>query len=390
MKLEEAQRTAVIDALLAIGMFVLSIGSVVVWATDTDPNVKHLDTWGYLLLAGQTLPLIWRRRFPVWVLSVIVIAFMFDRAANYPGSWAFFGISFAVYTVGTQLPPKRSLLVGGIALDVVLLWTAVGIFMLDVEPFALISEIAVIGFPLLIGRETYHRQQRMIELERRALTAEHERERQAALAVAEERIRIARELHDVVAHEITVMTIQSSGARRILSKDPDRAEAAIKSAEAAGHRALTEIRRLLGMLRTSDPKTVDPQPGIASLDALVAQMNQAGVLTTLTINGDARELPLGIDLNVYRIIQESLTNTLKHGGPDVHAEIVVSYDNSTLTVEVLDDGRGAAAVHAPSDLSGQGLVGMQERAALLDGALQTGPRPGGGFRVSAKIPIPVA
>ncbi len=388
MKLEDAQRTVVIDALLAIGMFVLSLGSVVVWHTDTDPVLRPLDAWGYLLMASQTLPLIWRRRFPVWVLSVIVVAFMFDRAANYPGSWAFFGISFAIYTVGTQLPPRRSLLVGSIALDVVLLWTTVGIFVLDVEPFSLVSEIAVLGFPLLIGRETYHRQQRMVELQRRAIQAEHEREQQAIDAVNRERIRIARELHDVVAHEITVMTIQSSGARRILNEEPERAQAAMESAEAAGHRALTEIRRLLGMLRTTDPRATDPQPGLASLDDLVEQMNQAGLPTTLEINGEIRTLPLGIDLNAYRIIQESLTNTLKHGGPGVHAEIIVTYNDEALHVDVRDDGRGAATWQNEAKGPGQGLVGMHERAALLDGALNAGPRPGGGYRVSVKIPIP--
>ena len=388
MKPEDPRRALVIDIVLAVAVFVLSIGSVIAWQSDPDPAMTPVDGWAYALMAGQTIPLIWRRKAPVTVLAVIILAFMFDRAINYPPSWAFFGISFAAYTIGTQLPPKRSLLVGGIAVDVVVLWTAFGILIGDVEWFALVSVIAMVGLPLLIGRETYHRQQRMVELERRALRAEHEREHQATEAVNRERGRIARELHDVVAHEITVMTIQSAAARRVLAADPGQAQEAMGSAEAAGHRALTEVRRLLGMLRTTDPKARDPQPGLGSLPSLVDHMSEAGLHTELSVTGDVRPLPLGVDLNAYRIIQESLTNTLKHGGPDVRAEIDVEYSDDSLAIEVRDDGRGAAASPQTREPHGQGLVGMHERVALLDGALVAGPRPGGGYRVTAKLPIP--
>ncbi len=388
MKPDDPRRALMMDALVAVGMFVLSIASIVVWEGNTDPAPKEPDFWAYGLIAGQTLPLIWRRRFPVAVLSFIVFAFIVERGINYPSSWAFFGIALAMYSVGAQLHPRRSLLVGGIALDVVLLWTLAGIYFYDLEWFSFISVIAVLGFPLLIGRETYHRQQRIIALERRAVEAEHQREQRASEAVDRERVRIARELHDVVAHEITVMTIQSAGARRIVEDDPVQARQAMESAEAAGHRALTEVRRMLGVLRTSDPKAMDPQPGMADLDRLVDQMNQAGLPTSLEVSGEVRSLPLGVDLNAYRIIQESLTNTLKHGGPDVRAQISIAYEPNSLAIEVSDDGRGAAAWPGSPDEPGQGLVGMHERAAVLDGAIHTGPRPGGGYRVSAKIPIP--
>lgn len=387
MDSEERRREQITDIALALGMLALSVGSVAVWQQDLGEGVRPLDLLGYILMAGQTLPIIWRRRYPVAVLSVIVVAFMIDRGINYPSSWAFFGIAFAIYTIGSQLPPKRSLLVGAIAIDVVLLWTLVGVLMTDVSPFALASEVAVLGFPFLVGRETYFRQRRMVELETRAIQAEHQREQEATDAVTRERIRIARELHDVVAHEITVMTIQSAAARRILRKDPDQADSAMQSAEEAGHRALTEIRRLLGMLRTTDPRATDPQPGMDSLEHLVAQLNDAGMTTRLTMTGDIRPLPLGVDINAYRIIQESLTNTLKHGGPEAHAEIKVDFDRDELQIEVTDNGRGAAANAHNS--SGQGLVGMHERIALLDGNLHAGPRPGGGYRVNARIPIPV-
>ncbi|MCP3994785.1 MAG: sensor histidine kinase [bacterium] len=389
MNLTDRQRALAADIFLSVGLFALSVGSVLVSDISDSPDVRQFDSIGMALIALQTIPLLWRRNAPITILTITVVGFAIDRGLNYPTSWAFIGISLAIYTVGAQLPPRRSLLVGGITIDVVLLWTAIGVFVADtVEPFALLSEIAVLGLPLLLGREAYSRQQRMIELERRAIRAEHEREQQAADAVATERVRIARELHDVVAHEITVMTIQSAGARRILDADPEQAYGAMESAEAAGHRALTEIRRLLGMLRTTDPKATDPQPGMATIDRLVDQMNSTGLPTELTIKGEERTLPLGIDLNAYRIIQESVTNTLKHGGPGVRAEIDVTYSDHELAIEVRDDGRGASAGHESTGGAGQGLVGMHERAALLNGVVTAGPRPGGGFRVSAKIPLP--
>lgn len=385
MKLDDRQRAIVTDALLAVGLFLSSLGSVTVWDAG-DGAVRPPDFWGYSLIGLQTLPLIWRRRAPVAVLAATIVGFIIDRGFNYPGSWAIFGISIAIYTVGAQLEPRRSLLIGGITIDIVLVWTAIGVFVYDVEPLALLSELAFLGFPLLVGRESYHRQQRMVALERRAVRAELEREQRATEAVANERIRIARELHDVVAHEVTVATLQAAGARRVLSQNPEKAEDAMESAEAAGHRALTEMRRLLGMLRTSDPRTVRPQPGLGSLDGLVEQMELAGLPTKLVTTGQTGPLPLGIDLNAYRIIQESLTNALKHGGPNVSAEVNVGFNNGLLEIEVLDDGRGAAA--AVSDEEGQGLISMHERVSLLEGTIQAGPRPGGGYRVAARIPIP--
>lgn len=388
MRSDDRRRALFTDTALAVGMLILSIGSVRVWQQDPGPGVRPIDTLGYLLIAAQTLPIIWRRRFPVPVLTFVIVAFMIDRGINYPSSWAFFGIALAIYTIGAQLPPKRSLLVGAVAIDVVLAWTLVGVFLTDLSLFVLASEIAVLGFPYLIGRESYYRQQQIVELETRALQAEHQREQEAAEQVTRERIRIARELHDVVAHEITVMTIQSAAARKVLSSDPEQALDAMQAAEDAGHRALTEVRRLLGMLRTNGPRSTDPQPGLESLDRLVTHMQLAGLPTELSVTGTVRSLPLGIDINAYRIIQESLTNTLKHGGPGAHARIAIEYDHDVLAIEVSDDGRGAAAQAKANGHTGQGLAGMHERAILLDGAVHAGPRPGGGYRVSARIPIP--
>lgn len=385
MRLNDQRRALLTDALLAAAVFGLAITASGSWA-DTGPDVRQLDSLGYILIGLQSLPIIWRRRNPAAILTVVTAAFMLDRALNYPDNWAGAGLAFAIYTVGAQLPPRRSLLIGGVTIDVVIAWTVVGMFVYDVPPGAIFSELAVLGFPLILGREAHQRQQHLVALETRAIRAEHEREQRAADAVFTERVTIARELHDVVAHEITVMTIQSGAALRVLD-DQEKAAAAISAAEAAGHRALTEMRRLLGMLRTNTADPL-PQPGLNSVGSLVAQMERAGVPVALNVAGVVRDLPTGIDLNAYRIIQESLTNTLKHGGPGVRAQVDLVYDDSELIIQIRDDGRGAAERLA-EESNGQGLVGMQERATILDGSLEAGPRPGGGFRVSAKLPIPV-
>ena len=210
-------------------------------------------------------------------------------------------------------------------------------------------------------------------------------------AVRAERQRIARELHDVVAHDMTVMTVQASAARRLLPNHPDRAAAALQSVEAAGHEALDEMRRLLDVLR---PDTAEharaPQPGLNRLDELVRQMRAAGLDVQLAISGEPVALPAGIDLNAYRIIQESLTNALKHGGPSTSANVLLTYEDGALGIEVTDDGRGAAVGMAGNGESGRGLVGMRERVALLHGDIAIGPRAGGGYRVMTRIPLAAA
>ena len=216
MNPDDRSRATAMDTMLAVSLLLVSLFSVLALKQEPDPAITPLGPFAYVLIAGQTLPLIWRRRFPTRVLALIVLCFMIARAINYPTSWAAFGMAFGIYTVGSQLPPKRSLLVGSVAIDVVLLWTVVGVLIYDVQVLSLVTELAVLGFPLLVGRETFRRQQKLLELEKRAITAEHKREQQAAEAVTRERVRIARELHDVVAHEITVMTIQSAAARRVL------------------------------------------------------------------------------------------------------------------------------------------------------------------------------
>ncbi len=230
------------------------------------------------------------------------------------------------------------------------------------------------------------RQRRHHEVEARAAELErvtHERIRGAA---AEERARIARELHDVIAHSVGVMTVQAGAARMLVRQDPDAALAPLEAIERTGRDALAELRRLLGVLR-DDARRADlaPQPGLAQLDALVATFRQAGLPVDITVEGDRRPLPPGLDLTAYRVVQEALTNAQKHGG-GAHAHVTVRYADDALDLVVADDGRGGATGGG----AGHGLVGMRERVGLYGGRLLAGPRAAGGYVVRAHLPLDAA
>nr|WP_225225204.1 histidine kinase [Cellulomonas sp. JH27-2] len=224
----------------------------------------------------------------------------------------------------------------------------------------------------------------------RAERLETERDQQARLATAAERARIAREMHDIVAHSLTVMIAQADGGRYAAAADPPAATRALGTIAETGRAALTDMRRLLGVLR-DEPRSAGappvgattPQPAADDLDTLVEQVRASGVRVSMVRMGTARTLPPGVGLTVYRIAQEALTNVLKHAGPDPTVTVMVQWRPESITVEVTDDGRGAAA---GSDGLGQGLRGMAERATMFGGSVVAGPRPGGGFRVRAVVP----
>jgi signal transduction histidine kinase len=347
------------------------------------------DFWSYGFVLAQTLPLALRRMRPIPVLAIVVGAFFFDRMLDYPSSIASVGVPFAFHSLGSQLSRRRSLQIGIPFAAFLVAFTSMGVYYSESVDWSTVVVIGILTLaPLLLGREVNERRRYLTELEERADRLELEREEKARAAVREERARIARELHDVVAHEMTVMTVQAAGARRVLNSNPAQAAEALTAIESAGHDALTEMRRLLGLLRQDqDDGALGPQPGLGRLETLVEQMEEAGLPVELEIEGEVAALPAGIDLNAYRIIQESLTNSLKHGGPNTRASVFVRYQPKNLVVEVADDGRGAAGALGSNNGAGHGLVGMQERAAMLGGTLRAGPRPGGGFIVKAVIPM---
>ncbi|MFD7734607.1 sensor histidine kinase [Kitasatospora phosalacinea] len=240
------------------------------------------------------------------------------------------------------------------------------------------------------GRLTRVRRAYLVELEDRASRLERERDAKAQVAVAAERARIARELHDVVAHNVSVMIVQADGAAYVLDASPQQAKEALGTIASTGRQALAEMRRLLGVLRTADTAgEYVPQPGVEELPDLLEQVRTAGLPVDFTASGEVRELPRGLELTVYRIVQEALTNVRKHGGPNARAKVAVDFRPADLEVLVEDDGRGSTSeqLSGGTDGLGHGLIGMRERVGMVSGSLDVGPRPGGGFRIRAVLPL---
>jgi signal transduction histidine kinase len=263
----------------------------------------------------------------------------------------------------------------------------------DVNLLEYLTNIALLIGVWWLGRGLRLRRAYLAELEDRAQRLERLREGDARTARVEERTRIARELHDVVAHHVSVMTVQAGAARRVLDRDPDCAREAMSTIEGLGRTALSEMRRIVGVLRTErDPehtgRELAPQPGLHDIGGLIDRVRETGLMVQLWIEGEPRTLSPGVDLAVYRLVQEALTNTLKHAGPQARAWVRIHYAAQGVNVEIEDDGRGAAAgLPGNGDSPGHGLVGMRERVALYGGELRIGPRSGGGFEVRARFPL---
>lgn len=326
-----------------------------------------------LLLAG-TAPIAVRRRAPVVVLAVVGASAAAHSLLGYPESLA---PSLAVAAGSAASWTDRAAFVRAV-LPIAL--AAGGVLAAEGAspgnwPEFLSAEILGVGIPLLIGRILHHR--------RRLL--ERDQERATRDAVTEERARIARELHDVVAHAVSVIVVQAGAARTILDQDPERARQALAQIEDTGRAGLTELRRLLGVLEAEgeEPGRA-PQPGLDRLDELLEIVRATGLPVEATVEGVPRSLSPGVDLAVYRLVQEALTNAMKHAG-DAHAHVRLRYREHALDVEVSDDGRGPARDGEPT--SGRGLIGMRERVAMFGGTLDAGERAGGGFVVHAHIPM---
>jgi signal transduction histidine kinase len=345
------------------------------------------DVLGALLAVLTAAPIAWRRRWPMSVLVVTAVAAVAYEVLGYATSIAPFGLLVALYTVAAHCDRARS------RLAALLVAVGLGIVLLtarwEVNLGTIISNFVVFGTAWVIGDNLKTRRAFVASLHERAERAEQTRVAEAERAVAEERTRIARELHDVVAHSMSVMVVQAGAARRVLDREPDRAAEALQAIETTGREALTEMRRLLGVLRDQGEARPElaPQPTIDGIGSLVEHFADAGLPVTLERFGVERELPAGIGLSAYRIVQEGLTNALKHAGPDTRVEVKVRYRDDDIEVEVLDDGRGVTS--SPPDGSGHGLVGMRERVDVCGGDLKAGPRPGGGFAVRARLPVAV-
>jgi signal transduction histidine kinase len=333
-----------------------------------------------------TTPLLFRRRHPKLAPTMVFVAIIAQAAIwHHSIPYQFFTFASALLAsglYGQNLEDRRERIAGG-ALVVAALVTIIA---LDPEGSwtDIISTGAVLGVAWLVGYILRQNARRTSELRERAERLEREREANARAAVAEERTRIAREMHDVVAHSLSVMVVQAEAAEEMLSRDPERARKPLSAVQETGRSALTELRRMLGVLREiEEGPDLAPQPGLAGLDDLVAHVRDAGLPVTVRVEGEPRPLSATGDLQAYRIVQEALTNALKHAGP-ARAQVLVRYSASDVVIEVTDDGRG---YDPAADGRGHGLIGMRERVAVCGGEMSAGRRSQGGFEVVARLPL---
>jgi signal transduction histidine kinase len=371
----------VADTVLALVVFLVSLlvspdgsnGEV------TLRGVGEVSVAALIVLAVGSGALSWRRSRPLVVFGVTWGAAVLGIWLRDAGTVAI-AMMFALYSVGRYVTDDRW---GYIPLGGALVFVTVSSLVDAVT-------VAEIGFGLFFTFVVWYIGRRLRIRGERAALLEREQAAEARRAVAEERTRIARELHDVVAHRVSLMTVQAGAAKTIAADDPEGASQAMQAVETAGRQALDELRHLLGVLRPeADGEALGPQPGLAEVPRLVDQFRAAGLdvaLTmdvALTIDGAQTDLPARVDLSAYRIVQEALTNALKHAGPGARTEVRLHTGGRGVDIEVLDDGRGGTILTG----SGHGIVGMRERALLLGGRLDASPRPGGGFHVVAHLPL---
>ncbi|MEU8587223.1 sensor histidine kinase [Streptomyces sp. NPDC048664] len=383
-----------VDGFWAVVLFGLSCVSVI--------NLRGATSYHGSLRAGLAISAVLslvvalRRRMPEKMLVLAGAMGPAQLILDQQPMVADFGMLVIIYTVasdGARWASRAALAVGltaGTLSEIrwsegrASILSSVALAIFQTVPFALAW---VLGDALRTRRAYF------AQLEERAARLEKEREAQSKVAVAAERARIARELHDVVAHNVSVMVVQADGAAYVLDAAPDQAKKALETISGTGRQALAEMRRLLGVLRTGEHVEAGeyvPQPDVDQIDDLVEQCRSAGLPVDFKVEGTPRPLPSGVELTAYRIVQEALTNTRKHGGPNAGASVRLVYFDDGLGLLVEDDGKGAPHElyeEGGADGQGHGLIGMRERVGMVGGTLDAGPRPGGGFRISALLPL---
>jgi signal transduction histidine kinase len=336
---------------------------------------------------AHTLPIAVRRRWPLPVLAAGLATGAAFAALGLNLVALTFALLIYVYTVAARCPRRVSL--AGLAATealLVLVWLArprsIG------DGGSLVLDGLILAAAWWLGDGARRRQEAIDTAQRRAAELEAAREELARRAVTEERLRIARELHDVVAHSMSIIAVQSGVGVHVLDSQPEEARKALVAVEATSRQALVEMRRLLGVLRQEhEPRgSLAPAPGLAEVETLAAEVARAGVRVEVRIEGTPAELPAGLDLSAYRIVQEALTNVVKHAG-SARAQVMVGYGDQDIRVEVIDDGNAVTSVSDGRVGTGHGLIGMRERVQAFGGDLEAGPRPGGGFRVAARLPL---
>jgi signal transduction histidine kinase len=389
-----AKYPAAVDTIAAVVLSILALLDLYVnWGSDSStPAVVAI---GLTLLV--ILPFALRRRYPLPVLLVITAAFVAYRSTGIPKSdFAHYAFLLAFFSAGVYGLVKWRQWTRGISAVVVLAFLTYSVFFVDrswIFPAKAVlyqaSVILIDAFLLAaawwVGDVFRIRREREYQLTERTVQLEKERDENARRAVIDERVRIARELHDVVAHHVSVMGIQAGAARRLLQQQPEKANELLSQIESSSRQAVAEMHNLLGLLRQENQSDeLAPQPGLHQLDALVNHMRAAGLTITVDTEGTAFPLPPGIDLSAYRIVQEALTNCLKHAGT-CNVKITLRYLAHAIELEILDDGKGMPKDGA--EVTGRGIIGMRERVNLHGGQFTAGRIDGAGFRVKAVLPL---
>ncbi len=357
------------DGILAAA--ILAFAQLDLWRGREPGAAAQPDLLAAAFLLVTCAALYWRRTQPVAAAISVAAAVAAFGVSQHPATEPILPLMVIAYSLAAYRERSFAQTMGIVA---VLTAAAVSQADPDASWVGLASNAFFsVGVPVVVGRIVWNRRRRI----------ERERDLAARDAVALERGRIARELHDVVAHSLSVMVVQAGAARATLRRDPDGADRALRSIEGAGRTGLAEMRRLLSADGETAP-ALAPQPGLDQLEELLARMRATGLDVELVVEGDARAVDASIDLSAYRIVQEGLTNTMRHAGDGAHARVLLRYGDDAIEVEVTDDGRGPAP---GADGSGRGLLGMRERVAFLGGEIRTAARPGGGFVVHARIPV---
>ncbi|MEZ5246394.1 MAG: sensor histidine kinase [Acidimicrobiales bacterium] len=359
-----------------------AIAIPIAFYTEVGPGQRALGIAGWTLVIAMNVPVAWRRTAPVAALWTTVACTAPFWVLDYPDDPAGPNLLILIYSLAAHAGRPRSIRHFWGAFGVMTGVLVAGVISVeeDLPWVAVPANVVVFGTAWILGDNLRTRRKYLAELEEKAERNEQRQRAEAQRAVVEERTRIARELHDVVAHSMSVMVVQAGAARRILDRDPAQAAEALAAIEETGRESLTEMRRMLGVLRSEGEEAeLTPQPGLDDFDRLLQTCGEAGLPVELVVTGQVRHLAPGLEMNAYRVVQESLTNSLKHAGT-ASAVVRLHYRADALEVHVTDDGRGAAATSAGS---GQGLVGMRERVEAYGGHLTAGPRPGGGFAVEA-------
>ena len=378
-------KTYAIDVVIVVLVLVGMVDTVLARNSAGSPDSS---LWFALTaMAVLAIVIVAHRRYPFagpvayWVLAA---AIAFIDPILLPAAESFFAVGLATaFLLGSLRDARKA----GIGLAIILASTAILVSEIpghtSAEVVFIPLDFAICWFAGFVFRRSADQAQ---AAETRAIVAERDREADALRAVVEERTRIARELHDIVGHSLSVMTVQTSGVRRLLRPEQEQEREALLAVERTGREALAEMRRVVGALRDPDGgPELAPQPSLSRVDALVAHARETGLPVDLEIEGVPVPLPAGVDLTAYRLVQEGLTNAIKHASAG-HAEVHVRYDDGHVEIEVCDDGRGADGVGRAS-VGGHGLVGMRERVSIYGGELDAGPRAEGGFRLHARLPV---